>query len=105
MQRGKAGGLAATLRLAAEFRNWHLIDRHGQRSRGRRLQLPHREHPRRDRGDRWFIGGLVTHGLVIRGLVIHVAGRRRPPPRAIFFKIGEDKIVLRQQTVTLAKFY
>ena len=91
----KPTALVATVRLAAEFRNWHLIDRHWQRRRGRRLQLPHREHARRDRGDRW----------VIRGLVIRVAGRWRSAPRAIFFKISEHKIVLRQLTVTLAKFY
>jgi hypothetical protein len=99
VHRSKAGGSAATVRLAAEFRNWHLADCHWNSSRGRRLQLPHRERPRRDRGRRWLI-----RGLIIRLLVIQLAGGRRPP-RAILFKIGKHKIVLRQQTVTLAKFY
>lgn len=105
MQCSEAGRSAATVRLAAEFRNGHLADCQGQNGRGRRLQLAHREHARRDRGGRWFIRGLVIHGLDIRGLVIRVAGRESRLPRAIFFKIGEHKIVLRQQTVTLAKFY
>jgi hypothetical protein len=91
----KPAALVATVRLAAEFRNWHLIDCHGQRSRGRRLQLPHRERLRR----------LVIHGIVILGLVIHVARGHWPPPCAIFFKIGEHKIVFRQQSVTFTKFY
>jgi hypothetical protein len=43
MHCSKAGGLAATVRLAAQFRNWHLADCHwhssGHSSRGRRFAI------------------------------------------------------------------